>query len=110
MDISKLTAIGGKEWRSQDGKLHRVYVPVATLLKFECSHYGTGNISGATIAGREISNAMAREYDGFCSDSKAWVDVNTGKFGVKLGYSRRLDVTAETLENALRELMGEAHV
>lgn len=102
-NIAQLIAAGGKEWKSQDGRLHRVYFQVATLIGFECDQYKTGNISSATLAGQEISNALARDYAALCIDSKAWVDVTTGEIGVKVGYSRRVDVSADDIKAALRD-------
>lgn len=102
MNINHLIAVGGKEWKSQDGKLHRIYFPVSTLIGFECSRFKTGNISNATLAGQEISNSLARDYAALCSDSKAWIDVTTGDVGVKLGYSRRAEVTEDDIKTALQ--------
>jgi len=101
-NVDKLIAAGGKEWKSADGSKHRVYFQVAKLIGFECDQYNTGNISSATLAGHEISNSLARDYSSLCIDSKAWVDVATGELNVKLGYSRRVNITADEIKSALK--------
>jgi hypothetical protein len=101
-DVAKLIAAGGKEWKSADGKLHRIYFQVASLIGFECDKYKTGNISSATLAGQEISNSLASDYAALCADSKAWVDVSTGEINTKLGYSRRANITSDDLKSALQ--------
>jgi hypothetical protein len=79
MDIEKMKKIGGKEW--QTGNHHRIYFN--NLIKWfglECTLYGTGNISSASLNGENISNVRAREIAMCLNSGKVWYDVNEKEF------------------------------
>ena len=64
--------LGGKDWTSGNGRLHRIYLNScvwAPLISLDVERYKTGNISSATLAGEDISNAEA----GRILESKAYV-------------------------------------
>jgi hypothetical protein len=83
MNIETLQKIGGSEWKK--GDIHRVYFnDLADLFGLECSRYGTGNISSATLCGEEISNSLAWEIEAALDASKIWFDVADGRFHYKM--------------------------
>jgi len=56
----QIEAIGGNRWTHPRTGEIRVYLNEwPALVGLEISHYGTGNISGATLNGRPISNRRA---------------------------------------------------
>lgn len=79
--MDKLEALKkiGSEW--QKGDRHRIYFnDLATLAGLDIDRYGTGNISGATLDGRTISNSEAKRIVSRLLDTKVWFDVADGKF------------------------------
>lgn len=93
-----MTAIGGNRW--QRGDMDRVYINNwAQFAGLETSHYGTGNISGATYQDENISNRQAGLIAG--AIGKVWCDVTTGKLHATWGYSNprmtREQVWADTV-------------
>ncbi|MET9467816.1 hypothetical protein ABZY44_24035 [Streptomyces sp. NPDC006544] len=94
-----LTAIGGSRW--QRGDMDRVYFNNwATLAGLELSHYGTGNISGATWQGELISNSQG--YKLATSIDKLWFDVTDGKFHAHMGFSESREATPrEVFQSAI---------
>lgn len=80
----RLVEAGGSEWQKHGH--HRIYFNGLTKwYGLETEHYGTGNVSSATLDGERISNSGARTILGDLSYAKIWYDVNTGKFHGK-GY------------------------
>jgi hypothetical protein len=57
-------AIGGSEWTSRDGKVHRVYLSICDLMGVEVERYRSGNVSHAEMNGEDISNAEAMRIMG----------------------------------------------
>jgi len=72
----------GNEW--QKGDYHRIYINnLSQRLGLETSHYKTGNVSGATLNGEEISNSQATKMLDRCRDTKVWWDVPTERWSKK---------------------------
>ena len=70
--IEELEALGFKRW-TKNG-MDRLYIN-ASVLGLNCSHYNTGNISGAWFNGDRISNSEGRRM----SWAKTYIDIKTGK-------------------------------
>lgn len=70
------TALGGRRW--QKNGMDRIYfnnwAPFAGL---DVSHYGTGNVCGATFAGHDIANGRAARM--LNAIEKVWFDVTDGR-------------------------------
>lgn len=74
-----MVAIGGRRW--QKNGHDRVYLnDWAPLAGIAVSHYGTGNISGASIDGHGIANSRAGRILG--AVDKVWFDTATGQIHV----------------------------
>ena len=79
LTVEQLVAAGGREWTG--GGNHRVYFnDLAPLYGLEVSHYGTGNVRGAKLDGREISNTKAKQILAGLAPAKFWFDVAAGEF------------------------------
>lgn len=77
--IDVLKKIGGSEW--QKGDKHRIYFNnLGELYGLKTWRYKTGNISGAQLDGRNISNSQAKKILEKIVSSKMWFDVKDGKF------------------------------
>lgn len=99
----QIEAIGGKRWTSRTGTV-RIYLnDWPTLIDFEISTYGTGNISSASLRGEALSNTRA----GKLSTAKVWWE--NGEIVTDLervaDYAR-LDVTGAGLVRALLDAIA----
>lgn len=75
----RLTEVGGSRWKR--GEIDRIYFnDLHKWYGLECSHYGTGNISAATLNGESISNSQARKILNNFNGVRVWFDVLTQKF------------------------------
>lgn len=73
-DVAAIMA-AGKEWKSDDGRHHRVYFDAEARMNAigaVVSFYKTGNISSASLNGKKISNTKARKME----DGSLFYDVN----------------------------------
>ena len=70
MTTTQLTQAGGREWQSGDRR--RVYFNdlASRWPRLQVTRYGTGNVSRATLDGKQISNSRA---------SRLLTDLDTGK-------------------------------
>lgn len=69
--IAELETMGFKRWTK--GNYDRLYIN-ARDCGLECTYYKTGNISGATWQGHEISHAEGYRLKG----SKTFIDIKSG--------------------------------
>lgn len=77
--VDRLCQNGGKKW--QKGGHHWVYFNnLAELYGLHTKHYGTGNVSYATLDGEHISNNGARQILGNLQFAKVWYNCQTGQF------------------------------
>lgn len=86
--IEQLKQVGGTEWKSSDGKMHRVYFNLEALIDLyglKIERYNTGNISAAWLDGAKFANRRASEVVWMLGRGKFWYDLADGKF-----YSRNL--------------------
>ena len=84
--MNRHTAIqqGGREWKTQDGKYHRVYFnDLAERAGLVCAYYDTGNVSSASLNGERISNSQARRLLSHYDGCKLWWDCQTERWGSK---------------------------
>lgn len=80
----QITAIGGREWTSRDGRHHRVYVNAAVwapMIGLNITYHRTGNVSNATLDGRQLSNRCGESLQ----QAKVYLDVATGTLHTDLG-------------------------
>jgi len=79
--VEQLERAGGSEWESSDGSKHRVYFnDLQGLYGLETARYKTGNVSGATVDGKPVSNSQARKIESGLYGGKVWYNVDTGKY------------------------------
>jgi hypothetical protein len=101
--VRKLVEIGGKEWKTSDGR-HRVYFnDLPVWYGLELAHYRSGNISHATEDGERISNTQARKLMARMPE-KLYYDVTDGKFHW-IGRDET-DGIARTIIGAIRAKAG----
>lgn len=98
MDIERLKKIGS-EWKKEN--LHRIYFNnLASIYGLSTSHYKTGNISSASLAGNHISNTRARGLLTTLNFGKIWFDVVDNQF-----HSKNLpdDMATEIIEEIKKQ-------
>ena len=92
---NKLVAMGGTAWES-NGK-SRVYLNNwLELAGVSVTRYGTGNVSGASLDGKKISNAKASEL----GNVKVFWDCNSDEL-ICQGEARMLDDIIPNLKAAI---------
>lgn len=98
--VANMVAIGGNRW--QRGDKDRVYFNnVHQLMGLELSHYGTGNISSATLDGEHISNSKA--YKIADAIDKVWFDAADGKLWFQgATYRREYDTAKDAVVTTIR--------
>ncbi len=97
-----LAAMGGSDWTSRDGKLHRCYFnDLAPLMGLHVSMYGTGNVSGATLNGDHIANSRASELLGVLSSTKLWYDYADGMFHARVSERGTRDYTSQEIADQI---------
>ncbi|MGW2181281.1 hypothetical protein ACWCXX_24910 [Streptomyces sp. NPDC001732] len=103
-----LVAIGGRRW--QKNGMDRVYLnDWEQYTGIDVSRYGTGNICGATLDGRDIANGRAtRALDAI---EKVWFDTADGRlharhYGADAHEIRFLDGTRTTVDLVARVFSG----
>jgi hypothetical protein len=75
---------GGNEWKTDDGKYHRVYFnDLAELAGLECTYYKTGNVRSARYRGEKISNNKAKKLLWKFRSVKLWWDCRAEEWGSK---------------------------
>lgn len=102
----QIEALGGHRWTKADKD--RVYLNVevwAALIGLETSHYGTGNISGATLDGEAISNARAKDILG-CIDKVFW-DSTDGQIHITGYHNRYFDQVPGWIRDAIAEAVKQ---
>lgn len=83
--VETMTAIGGRRWQKA-GK-DRVYLnSFETVPGLELRHYKSGNISGATLDGEDISNAEGSRLA--TAVGKVYFDAADGKVHIQWGWSQ----------------------
>jgi hypothetical protein len=95
--VEQLKGIGGSEWKTADGRKHRVYFSLADLLGVEVDTYKTGNIAAARRHGRPVSNSLA----GKMTTGKIWIDMTDGKIWSQLDGNFYKDEIVEALRERL---------
>jgi len=95
--VEQLKGIGGSEWKTADGRKHRVYFSLADLLGVEIDTYKTGNIASATRHSKPISNSLA----GKMTTGKIWLDMTDGKIWSQLDFNSYKDEIVEALRERL---------
>lgn len=88
--IAALEGKGFKRWTK--GSMDRLYID-ATEMGLELTYYKTGNVSGATWQGEQISNSQGRAY----KYAKTYIDVATGE----------VVSTNDTLREAAEAILSE---
>lgn len=84
--VATMVAIGGNRW--QRGDKDRVYFNnIHQLMGLELSHYGTGNISSATLGGEHVSNTRAYKLAG--AIHKIWFDAADGQIWFQGAFHSR---------------------
>ena len=84
MTTEQVMAAGGREWKTEDGKFHRIYFNgLSERYGLRCFYYNTGNVSSATLDGETISNSKARCLLSAFDGAKLWFDVLTGTWASK---------------------------
>ena len=93
-----MVAIGGNRWQKA-GK-DRVYVNGwERFIGLEISRYNTGNISNATLAGEQISNAEGSRLLG--AVYKVYFDVADGKLHIQWGDTSPRSMDRDDLAEAI---------
>jgi hypothetical protein len=95
--IESLQSIGGSEWKTPDGRKHRVYFEIADLLEIKIDTYKTGNIASATQYGDPISNSRASKL----LTGKIWVDMADGLIWSQLDFNPAKNEIIEALRSRL---------
>lgn len=95
---SRLVNAGGNRWEKA-GHRRLYFNNLEDLYGLELDHYGTGNISSATLNGEKISNNSARELVFELRSGKLWYDLNKGTFDSR---GLRTNLT-EAIINRLQE-------
>ena len=112
--VTALVAAGGRRWQ-KNGK-DRVYLPeaaLATALGLRTTHYGTGNISSATMNGERIANGRARDILSALAGAKFWYDVDSDQFHWATEWRHHEEILKRfgpDIESALRGRMEDAPV
>ena len=91
--IAKYEGAGFKRWNK--GNIDRLYINT-TMLGLEVSYYKTGNVASAKWQGDSVSNADGRRL----LYSKVWVDVKTGKLGIKTSFDAYDSMSVEEAAKA----------
>lgn len=108
LTAEKIVALGGRRWQ-KNGK-DRVYInDWAPFAGLDVSHYGSGNVSGATLGGRAIANSRAARL--LATIEKVWFDAADGKLyarhdGADAAEIRYLDGERDTVNLLARTFAG----
>jgi|AGTN01.2.fsa_nt_gi hypothetical protein len=77
--VRSIVAVGGREWKTDSGK-HRVYFnDLEAWYGLDLEFYKSGNIHGAMLDGRGISNTSARKIRGLIPE-KLYFDLTDEKW------------------------------
>jgi hypothetical protein len=97
-----LTDFGGKLW--EKGDYRRIYFNIELVEKFiklNVNYYNTGNISSATLDGKEISNSEARRI--ISGIDKIYYDFTDEKFHWTSDYDGYVKEFCKMLRISLNE-------
>lgn len=97
--IAAYVSAGGKLWTGQNGQ-KRIYfnIDIPEILGWSVSHYGTGNVSGATLNGEPVSNTKATAAMERLGFSKVWIDTETWRFKTDRLTSDELQAVSDEIK------------
>jgi hypothetical protein len=105
--VEQLVAAGGRLWEVAEKNMRRVYFnSLADRIGLSVSYYKTGNVSSASLNGKEISNTSARKILTTLEFGKVWYDLNTNRFETK-NLGDYADEIIESIESDLNPVQTE---